>query len=96
MCRGIMFGLGALEIVLISALAVMIYGKRLPEVGRTVGKTLGGLRRQWQEVSREFEMAANVEGQPNPRRITPARQFDDEGGPTVTSPKLTPPPGDGS
>jgi sec-independent protein translocase protein TatA len=91
-----MFGLGALEIVLISALAVMIYGKRLPEVGRTVGKTLGGLRRQWQELSREFEMAANLEGQPAPRRMPPARRFDEEGGPTVASPKLTPPPGDGS
>jgi sec-independent protein translocase protein TatA len=91
-----MFGLGALELVLISALAVMIYGKRLPEVGRTVGKTLGGLRRQWQDVSREFEMAANLEGQPAPRRTAMARPLDEEGGPVVASPKLTPPSGDGS
>ena len=36
-----MFGLGPLEIVVIAAIAVMIYGKRLPEVGRTFGKTMG-------------------------------------------------------
>lgn len=91
-----MFGLGALEIVLISAIAVMIYGKRLPEVGKTVGKTLGGLRRQWQELSREFEMAANIESHPAPRRTPSFRGLDEEGGPTVASPKLTPPSGDGS
>ena len=28
-----MFGLGPLEIVVIGAIAVMLYGKRLPEVG---------------------------------------------------------------
>ena len=45
-----MFGLGPLEIVVIAAIAVMIYGKRLPEVGRTFGKTMGQLRRQWQDM----------------------------------------------
>lgn len=89
-----MFGLGALEIVLVAAIAVMIYGKRLPEVGRTVGKTMGDLRRQWQTLSREFEMAANVEAQPVARRTSAGRRLEDEGGPTVASPKLTPPPGD--
>jgi len=47
-----MFGLGPVEIVLIGAVAVMLYGKRLPEVGRTFGKTVGDLRRQWQTLSR--------------------------------------------
>jgi len=56
-----MFGLGPLEIVVIGAIAVMLYGKRLPEVGRTFGKTVGDLRRQWQTLSRELEMAANAD-----------------------------------
>lgn len=89
-----MFGLGAFEIVIVAAIAVMIYGKRLPEVGKTVGKTMGGLRKQWQDLSREFEMAANtanVDAQPVPRRTSAARRLDEEGGPTVSSPKLTPP-----
>jgi sec-independent protein translocase protein TatA len=89
-----MFGLGALEIIVITAIAVMIYGKRLPEVGRTAGKTIGGLRRQWQELSREFEMAANLEGQTVSRRAPPARRLDDEGGPNIASPKLIPPSDD--
>ena len=89
-----MFGLGAFEIILVAAIAVMIYGKRLPEVGRTVGKTMGDLRRQWQTVSREFELAAHLDAQPATRRPASARRFDDEGGPSVASPKLAPPPGD--
>ena len=56
-----MFGLGAFEIVLVASIAVMIYGKRLPEVGRTVGKTMGDLRKQWQTISRDFELAANLD-----------------------------------
>ena len=89
-----MFGLGPVEICVIGAIAVMIYGKRLPEVGRTVGKTMGDLRKQWQTLSRDFELAANLDAQPAARRPTSTRRLDDEGGPTVASPKLTPPPGD--
>jgi sec-independent protein translocase protein TatA len=86
-----MFGLGPLEIVVIAAIAVMIYGKRLPEVGQTAGKTIGQLRRQWQEMSREFELAATLEGQTTPRRPASARRHVDEAGPTVVSPKIEPP-----
>lgn len=92
-----MFGLGPLEILLIAAIAVMIYGKRLPEVGQTFGKTVGQLRRQWQAMSREFEMAAgSIEAQPAHRRVSPGsgRGRDDEVGPTVASPRLEPPPAD--
>jgi sec-independent protein translocase protein TatA len=89
-----MFGLGPLEILVIAAIAVMIYGKRLPEVGQTFGKTVGQLRRQWQAMSREFELAANLDGQIAPRRVstTSARRSDDEGGPTVVAPTFEPPP----
>jgi sec-independent protein translocase protein TatA len=89
-----MFGLGPLELVVIAAIAVMIYGKRLPEVGQTVGKTVGQLRRQWQAMSREFEMAANLDAQPPARRSSSARRLDDDRGATIASPKLVPPPGD--
>ena len=46
------FGVGLPEIAVISALALIVFGpKRLPELGRTIGKTLKGL----QSASTEFE-----------------------------------------
>ena len=46
------FGVGLPEIAVIAGLALVIFGpKRLPELGRTIGKTLKGL----QSASNEFE-----------------------------------------
>jgi sec-independent protein translocase protein TatA len=88
-----MFGLGPFEIVVIGAIAVMLYGKRLPEVGRSFGKTVGDLRRQWQTLSRELEVAASVDG-PAPAR--PARsigRMGDEpaGSRVIEAPRFDPP-----
>jgi len=88
-----MFGLGPFEIVLIGAIAVMLYGKRLPEVGRTFGKTVGDLRRQWQTLSRELEIAANadaaVERTRRPASARIARE-EEAGAPLVESPRFDP------
>ena len=46
------FGVGLPEIAVIVGLALVVFGpKRLPELGRTLGKTLKGL----QKASTEFE-----------------------------------------
>ncbi len=46
------FGVGLPEIAVIVGLALVVFGpKRLPELGRTLGKTLKGL----QKASNEFE-----------------------------------------
>ena len=91
-----MFGLGPFEIVLIGAIAVMLYGKRLPEVGRNVGKTVGDLRRQWQQLSRELEVAASAEASTSRPIARLGRRLDDEsaGSRVVESPRFDPPPAD--
>ena len=46
------FGIGLPEMAVIAGIALVIFGpKRLPELGRTLGKTLKGL----QSASTEFE-----------------------------------------
>ena len=91
-----MFGLGPVEIVVIGAIAVMLYGKRLPEVGRSVGQGLGELRKQWTTLSRDLDVAAHLEGR-DPRPARPSRRFDDDGAGAgnVAGPRFEPPPGDG-
>lgn len=88
-----MFGLGPIEIVVIGAIAVMLYGKRLPEVGRSFGKTVGDLRRQWQTLSRELEAAASVDRAMESRPAAGSRRLADRsaGMPVVESPRLEPP-----
>lgn len=46
------FGIGLPEMALIMAVALLIFGpKKLPEIGRSLGKTI----RSFQDASREFE-----------------------------------------
>ena len=91
-----MFGLGPVEIVVVGAIAVMLYGKRLPEVGRNVGKTVGDLRRQWLELSRELEVAAHADTSVSRPTTRLGRRSDDEpaGSRIVESPRFDPPPAD--
>jgi len=84
-----MFGLGPFEIVVIGAIAVMLYGKRLPEVGRTFGQTIGELRKQWATLSKDLDVAAHLEGRAPARRA--ARHLDDDPVATVASPRFEPP-----
>ena len=88
-----MFGLGPIELIVIGAIAVMLYGKRLPEVGRSVGQGIGELRRQWATLSRDLDVSSHLNGvEPAPKRRT--RRLDDEGssGSQVAAPRFDPPP----
>ena len=52
------FGVGLPEIAVIAGLALVIFGpKRLPELGRTLGKTLKGLQSASNEFEREIKNA---------------------------------------
>jgi sec-independent protein translocase protein TatA len=90
-----MFGLGPLEIVIIGAIAVMLYGKRLPEVGQTFGRTIGDLRKQWATLSKELDVTAHIEGRAPaaPRRTL---LHADDPVTTVASPRFEPPASPGA
>jgi Sec-independent protein translocase protein TatA len=69
----------------------MLYGKKLPEVGRSVGQSVAELRRQWATISRDLDVAAHLEGR-DPRPARPVRRYDDEAaGATVSAPRFDPP-----
>ena len=52
------FGVGLPEVAVIAGLVLIIFGpKRLPELGRTLGKTLKGLQSASTEFEREIKNA---------------------------------------
>jgi len=88
-----MFGLGPLELMVIGVLAVMLYGKQLPDVGLKVGKSLAELRRQWSTISQDLDVTSEIKSRHGQARVDSRRlssQFDDEES-AQTSPVFDPP-----
>ncbi|MEO8277073.1 MAG: twin-arginine translocase TatA/TatE family subunit [Thermoanaerobaculia bacterium] len=69
-----MFGpLGFPEMLFIIVLALLIFGpKRLPEVGRTIGKGMAQFRRATTDLKRTIENEIALEEKPAPRPSRPA------------------------
>tara|TARA_Y100001968_G_scaffold243720_1_gene227624 strand:- start:11573 stop:11779 length:207 start_codon:yes stop_codon:yes gene_type:complete len=58
------FGIGLPEIAVIAGIALVIFGpKRLPELGRTLGKTLKGLQSASSEFEQEIQNAMNEDNE---------------------------------
>ena len=91
-----MFGMGPLEIVVIGAIAVMLYGRRLPEVGRSFGRTLGDLRKQWTTLARELDVTSQIDGRLPNRSPGRQRARYDSDASLVASPRFEPPAADGA
>lgn len=52
------FGIGLPEMAVIAAIGLLVFGpKRLPELGKTLGRTLKGFQSASQEFEKEFRSA---------------------------------------
>lgn len=55
------FGIGLPEMVLIFVLALLVFGpKKLPEIGKSVGKALRGFQEASKEFENEFKKEAEI------------------------------------
>ena len=93
-----MFGLGGQEILLLLVLGVLLFGRKLPDIGRSLGKTMvefkKGMKGIEDEVSESAQPRAAIEPEPAkpPQRVTPSTPkptFDDApAAPTSVPPKV--------
>ena len=68
------FGIGLPEMVLILVVALLVFGpKKLPEIGRSLGKAIRG----FQEASKEFESEFKREAQQIENSITMQAKLED-------------------
>jgi TatA/E family protein of Tat protein translocase len=69
-----MFGLGVPEILLIMVVALIVFGPRkLPEIGRTLGKALGEFRKATDDLKNTIEREVRIDElkQIGPSLVTP-------------------------
>jgi sec-independent protein translocase protein TatA len=64
------FNIGPTELIVIMIVALIVFGpKRLPEIGRTLGRSLQEFRRASNDLRREIEQDMNLD----PPASTPAK-----------------------
>lgn len=68
-----MGSIGPFEIILILIVALLVFGpRRLPEIGRSVGKGMREFRKASSELREEFERVGDVDLEEPPSPVPPA------------------------
>ena len=84
-----MFGLGFQELALVGVVAVLLFGKRLPEVAKSLGKSYSEFRRGLTDMQSSFDFT-ETSSSPTPTYSSSEHDYDDYDEPTA--PKFEPPP----
>lgn len=80
------FGLGPMEMVIVGMIALLLFGKRLPEVARSLGKGIVEFKKGVRGIEDEVNSATYRQNQPSSYRPQPPSDVQE-----VSAPKFEPP-----
>jgi sec-independent protein translocase protein TatA len=72
--------LGMMEMIVVMGVAVLLFGKRLPEVGRSLGKGIIEFKKGLRGIEDEFDISST-----GTSPSTPSRRSEDRGSTTTSS-----------
>jgi sec-independent protein translocase protein TatA len=81
-----------MEMLIIGVLAVLLFGKRLPEVGRSVGKGILEFKKGLRGIEEELHRATYASMESSSSPTSASEEVEDH--PEATAPKFEPPPED--
>jgi sec-independent protein translocase protein TatA len=87
-----MFGLGPMEVMIVGVIAILLFGNRLPEVAKSIGKGFNEFKRGMHGIEDEIHSASRTTSKPAPSR--PSRSIEDRE--ESSAPKFEPPPAEGA
>jgi sec-independent protein translocase protein TatA len=88
-----MFGLGPSELVIVGIVAILLFGKNLPQVAAKLGRTYRDFRRSLSDLQSQMDITGEFsldEPRARPRPQRTYRDYDDYE--DISAPKFEPPP----
>ncbi|MGC3970975.1 MAG: twin-arginine translocase TatA/TatE family subunit [Pirellulales bacterium] len=89
-------GLGPMEMIIVGIIAILLFGNRLPEVAKSIGKGFGEFKKGMSGIEDDLNSASRSSYSSASYNATsrPARAIEDRE--EATAPKFEPPPAESS
>src|SRR5262245_47254199 len=88
-----MFGLGMGEMIIVGIVAILLFGKNLPSVAKSLGGSYREFKKGLSDITSSVDIMGDIHSPPAKSSRSSARRYDDyDDRDEATAPKFEPPP----